>query len=122
MAQQPTQRQMTAKAELYTDEEFEHAMDQVYEYEKQLHNKNMKTIKLLGVEEWEMEQLLDGCNLNGEIEIVDKPDGSNQDEDKIGVIEQVYVRQWGVGMTGDSYAGYIYAKVKDKWLKIPYEC
>jgi len=65
--------------------------------------------------------LLDSCGLSGEVEIVDAPTGSKTNE-SYGIFKDVHIDQWSVGDSGDSYAGFIYAKVKDKWIKVPYEC
>jgi hypothetical protein len=70
----------------------------------------------------DFKSLLDFAELIDKIEIVKKPEGENQFE-SCGIFTKVYVDQCSVGMSGDSFAGYIYGKIADKkWLKVPYEC
>ena len=69
----------------------------------------------------DLQELLDGCSQAGAIEIVDEPSGTKQNED-CGIFMDIYVDQCSVGDSGDSFAGEIYAKVNEIWLKIPYNC
>lgn len=70
----------------------------------------------------DFEELLDGSDVTGKVEIVDAPKGTNQKE-KYGVFKEVHVDQWcNGGYTGDNFEGDIYAKCKLGWLKIPYSC
>ena len=80
----------------------------------------LKAIQISDYEQ-DFEDLLDGCRLNGEVEVAEKPNGDKQNED-CGIFKDIHVDQWSVGDSGDSFAGYIYAKVNNKWLKIPYSC
>lgn len=68
--------------------------------------------------------LIESCDVNGKIEIVDKPCGDLQKGERYGVFKKVYVDQHSVGDSGDSYAGFIYTNhgKSNKWLKIPYSC
>ena len=55
-------------------------------------------------------------------ELVKEPSGGYQD-DSFGKIKGIWVDQWSVGDSGDSYSGYIYIMLKrDKYLKIFYSC
>lgn len=52
-------------------------------------------------------------------ELIKEPTGEHQDDDNI--TEGVWVYQWGVGMEGDSWEGYVCIKIKDKtYLKFRY--
>ncbi len=67
-------------------------------------------------------EILNDCNPIGEYEIVNKPSGDDQKE-KTGKFKQIFVDQWSVGDSGDSWEGYIYGRFsKGKWLKIHYSC
>ncbi len=59
--------------------------------------------------------------INGKIEVVEKPEGNKQNEN-YGMFKNVHVHQWTTNMDGDSFAGFIYAKAKGEWIKIPYYC
>lgn len=66
--------------------------------------------------------LLEYADVTGKIEFVTQPAGENQKE-KYGVFCEVWVQQWSEGMEGDSFSGYIFARLKDnRWIKIPYSC
>lgn len=65
--------------------------------------------------------LMEFCCINGEIEFVTEPSGDKQNED-CGIFKDVHIDQWSVGMEGDSFNGFIYASVANKWIKIPYYC
>ena len=80
-------------------------------------------VKIIGgTAKEDIDMLLDGCRMTGLIEIVSEPTGENQDESQ-GIFSDVWVDQWSVGDSGDSYAGYIYGKfAENKWIKIPYDC
>ena len=94
-----------------------------------MHQKKEKILKKiaseLNINQFELDayfsELLDDCIINGEIEIVTNPSGENQHSD-CGIFTDVFVEQWSVGDSGDSYNGYIFGKYStDKWIKIPYE-
>lgn len=104
------------------DENMERAFSAIAQYEKEQHEENMKLLKENNIPIEDYEDLLDYCSINGKLEIVEKPTGTNQQEGH-GMFKSVFVDQWNVGMEGDSFEGYIYGKIgKNKWLKIPYEC
>lgn len=90
--------------------------------ETDFHNDTL--IKSFGATaEKDFEELLDGCAIPecGKIEVVEKPKGNRQHEN-CGIFKNVYVDQWSVGDSGDSFEGNIYARVEKKWYKIPYYC
>lgn len=67
--------------------------------------------------------LIDSCSVNGKIEIVKNPSGTDQNDTDNYFFKRVFVHQWTRGMEGDSFSGYIYGQIsKNKWLKVPYEC
>lgn len=103
-----------------TDEEF---YAEIAAEELALEAHNNQVIQASGISTKDFEVVMDGCFLRGEIEIVDCPNGADNCEDGYDTIKSVFVDQWGVGMDGDSFEGYIYAQaMNDKWLKIPYSC
>lgn len=105
------------------DEEFGRAMEALEKYENEVSEHNNKMLSEIGGTVFgDLEALLDGSVVRGEMSWVKKPKGNNQDE-SWGVFKEVYVEQWSVGMEGDSWEGHIYGKIGfEKWLKIPYEC
>jgi hypothetical protein len=77
------------------------------------------------VYEDDFSNLLEDCNITGKIEIVREPDGNEQiEKEEYGNLTITHIDQWSIGIEGDSYAGFIYAKIKsiELWLKIPYSC
>lgn len=76
----------------------------------------------------DIDGVMDSCSINGEVEIVkeeDVPTDNIQNEDW-GIFKDIRIDQWGVGDSGDSFEGLIYARIDHKekktWLKIPYNC
>ena len=102
------------------------AMDKYYSELQQNKEDVLKQIGIeLNINQFDLDahfiELLDDCIINGEIEIVANPSGGNQHSD-CGIFTEVFVEQWSVGDSGDSYSGYIFGKYStDKWIKIPYE-
>lgn len=92
-----------------------------YEYEIAAYNDSI--INSLGKRAKEnFKSLLDYASVTGKIEFVTEPKGENQKE-KHGVFCEVWVEQWSEGTEGDSFSGFIYARLKDNsWIKIPYSC
>ena len=110
-----------------TEEQYKDAFTQLQEWEEDKLNNNVEIIaeiiKLRGNKTLKSyERLLDGAYITDKISIVDKPEGENNDEE-FGVFTEVWVDQWSVGDSGDSFEGFIYGKFDEgKWLKIPYSC
>jgi hypothetical protein len=107
-----------------------HIEDDVYdsmqEDLKQEIEHNQKTLARFGssLDDFDFREVMDGAILSGMIEIVCREDvhGENQNEN-YGIFKNIHVDQWSVGLSGDSFAGHIYAQVSEKdWLKIPYNC
>lgn len=91
-------------------------------YEKEIADHNENILKTLGEKaQNDFEELLDGCNINGKIHLVDAPKGIDQKEN-CGVYKKVHVEQWCTNMEGDSFAGFIYAKIKGLWIQVPFSC
>lgn len=114
---EPTEQE---KKEL--DEQHKKMYAEIERSEKEEHEQNCKLLEANGLPYEAVKNLLDGCGLNGKLEIVDNPTGANQDEtDKY--FKEIFVEQWSTGWEGDSFSGYIYGKIDDnKWLKVPYYC
>lgn len=90
---------------------------------KRIHEANKKTLESIGLsyDSEFFEELLEGCELDGEIEIVSEPNGEKQHGEHNDFFSEVYVDQSSNGE--DSFWGYIYAKfAEDQWLKIGYSC
>lgn len=101
---------------------WEEAMDGVMAWEKQISDSVTQVLKEYSIKEKDFEDLMDGSKVNGIVEIVPEPKGDAQKE-RYGKLKNIHVKQWSVGDSGDSYAGFIYAQLKEEvWLKIPYEC
>lgn len=122
---QPTLQQhnvVGSTVDLITDAQYREAFDNLYEYEKKIFDHNEAVLKTLGkTAAKDFADLIENCSVVGKIEFVDEPKGDAQDENN-GIFKDVHVDQWTVGDSGDSYAGFIYAKVNDKWISINYEC
>ncbi len=110
-----------------SEEEYDDAMDQMLQYEKEISDHNIKVITQIvdevgpkALKGYEM--LLEGACVTNKIQIVGKPNGVNQHEE-VDVFVEVWVDQWSVRDSGDSFEGFIYGRFADsKWLKIPYAC
>jgi len=90
--------------------------EKVFKEVQDLCNVNRDTI------DKDFKSLLGFAILTDKIEIVKKPEGEDQFE-SCGIFTKVYVDQYSIGVSGDSFSGYIYGKFAyKKWLKIPYEC
>ena len=101
-------------------------MRQIYadlaEYEAEVVEHNSKLIESFGkTAKSDFIDLLDFVDVTEKIEFVNKPKGSRQNESH-GIFKNVYVEQWSTSMDGDSYSGFIYTFVNNKWIKIPYSC
>lgn len=76
----------------------------------------------------DIDNLMDSCSINGEVEIVKEEDidEENAQDENFGIFNDIMVEQWSVGDSGDSFNGFIYARIDHKekktWLKIPYNC
>lgn len=104
------------------EQQMNDAYAEIAKAEKEDNEYNDKLLKEIGASWKDFKSLLDGSYHYGKIEIVNNPNGTDQDE-KVGIFKQIFVDQWTTGTEGDSFAGYIYARFdKNKWLKIRYEC
>ncbi len=117
MIEEPSEQQ---QKEL--DEQTRGMYAQMAQDEKELHELNCKLLEENAIPNEAVKNLLDGCCLNGILEIVEEPTGDDQDsEDEF--FQKIFVEQWSDGWEGDSFAGYIYGKFdENKWLKVPYYC
>lgn len=62
-----------------------------------------------------------GVVVNDKMEFCEGPTGDVQYEE-YGIFKNICVDQWTNGPSGDSFGGYIFAQVGERWLKVPYEC
>lgn len=67
------------------------------------------------------QDMIEGVVLIDKMEFCEGPSGDVQYEE-YGIFKNVCVDQWTNGPSGDSFAGYIFAQVGERWLKIPYKC
>lgn len=113
-------------------EDMSNCLDEIYaeieKLEKDVYNHNQSVLEEIEITfnfdsiKEDFIELIDFVDVTNKIEIVNKPNGQEQHE-KCGVFTKIFVDQWSVGNTGDSYGGHIYGKfAKNKWLKIPYSC
>lgn len=114
-----------AECEAKNIQDMNAAFEALAKVEQEVQDQNKALLKTIGRKaSYNLNNILYGCDLSRHepLSIVDSPKGSNQDE-KAGCFKEIWVQQWSVGMEGDSYSGYIYARfAADKWLKIPYSC
>jgi len=97
---------------------------ELYEFELEVAEHNQKFISDLGKNAVKhFPDLMCDCNISfhEKIKFVDNPKGYPQHE-KFGPFKDIHVEQWCSNMEGDAYGGYIYAKIKGKWISIPYFC
>lgn len=108
--------------ELEEQDEFSKAYDQYATHEIKFNSYNDGLLTALGVAP-DFTEAVEDLRITDKIEIVDEPQGKPQIEQH-GKLTVTHVDQWNVGIEGDSFAGFIYAKFsnEDRWLKIPYEC
>jgi len=93
-------------------------------WESEVCEHNNRILSEYKVNEDDFTDLLTDCDITGKIEIVKQPQGTEQTEEEYGNLTITHIDQWSIGIEGDSYSGFIYAKVKsiELWLKIPYSC
>lgn len=105
---------------------FGDAMTNIRLYEHECDNSLYKSTLEALVPEFNdnIENLMDGCRLTGMVEVVKEQDviDKNYEDEDFGIYKDIRVDQWSVGDSGDSFAGFIYTKVNNIWLKIPYDC
>lgn len=105
-----------------TKEEIDKMYAELAAYENEITEHNEQFLKSLGKKaQKDFEELMDCCQIYEKITVVDAPKGSKQDEN-CGIYKDIHVDQWCTNMEGDSYAGFIYAKVKGQWIEVPYYC
>jgi hypothetical protein len=105
-----------------TDEIIRKVYEDLAAYEKEICDHNYNLIRSFGKKaDEDFKNMLDFCRVTEKIEFVNTPIGDKQTEN-YGIFKNIYVDQWSVGTEGDCYEGFIYARVKDRWIKIPYSC
>jgi hypothetical protein len=101
------------------------AMESLIEFEKEMQEHNSLILYIIGDEDNDFESLMDYCRITDKMEWVEKPTfKAEQNPDVYGIFTLTHVDQWSTGDSGDSFAGFMYVKVKgfNEWLKIPYDC
>lgn len=105
-------------------EQWEHAYEQLTKWEEEVANSNETLLIRYNVPDSAMLLLMEDCEYSHheKIEIVDVPAGEDQTSyENNPYFDEIWVDQWSVGMSGDSYEGHIYAKLEnDVWLKVPF--
>lgn len=103
-----------------TEKQWEEAMDALFEYRDEIDTHNSNILLQVNAKASDFEKLVEDVKISGKMEIVNEPQGYNQDE-TYESFQQVYVDQWSVGMSGDTFEGTIYAQLEEnKWLSIPF--
>jgi len=109
-------------SQMITQEQYDEAYKQLAEYENEIATHNEKLIESFGDGAiYDFAEMMEYCRITGKIEFVEKPSGTDQDEN-CGVFKNIHVDQRSVGDSGDSYAGTTYANVNGKWIAVPYDC
>lgn len=105
------------------EQQLKKAMEECHKWEQEVQEHNTAIIKAMGAHaQQQFNEIIDGCRITNKIELVAKPDGNKQRE-KYAHFQEIWVHQWSTGMEGDTFAGFIYARVSlGKWLKIAYDC
>ena len=102
--------------------DYDAAFTAMAEYERQIDEHNAKVLRENNIRFEDFECLVDDVRVTDKIEIVDKPSGTDNNEDHAR-FKRIFVKQWSVGDSGDSYEGLIFAELEEnKWLQIPYDC
>lgn len=108
---------------MYTQKQFNEAMQALADYEKEIDDHNNEILK--DFHPPDLYNLFEGIKIDGKIQWVDKPKFKPEPHpEKYGMFTQEFVDQHSVGDSGDSYAGFLYIKVKGhkQYLKVPYSC
>lgn len=64
---------------------------------------------------------LTGKALSADPFLCDRPNSAvDQSEDRFGPIQRIRIKQYGPGHTGDSFWGYVYARVGMQWVGFPF--
>ncbi len=98
------------------------AFESLAKYELEIIEFNDNLIKSFGKSAIsDFKKLITDCRITSKIEFVDKPTGKNKVSD-CGIFTNIFVDEWNIGVEGDSWEGYIYAKTPDgKIIKISYD-
>jgi hypothetical protein len=107
-----------------TQKQHDDAYSELMKWESEVCEHNNRILSEFKVHEDDFTDLLTDCDITGKIEIVKEPKGTEQTEEEYGNLTITHIEQWSIGIEGDSYSGFIYAKIKglELWLKIPYSC
>lgn len=110
--------EITKEQQKIYDQQCKEAFDALDKYYSEITDHNDSVLKELGIPEEDFVNLLDDSNVTDKISLVENPQGSSNHA-QFGVFKAVWVDQWSVGMEGDSFEGFIYAKLEEKMAKNP---
>ncbi len=115
---------------MITDQQYAEAYAELSKYDDECDRVNMRLLKAigryLGPEFIKcLDSLTEDLFIRAKMAIVhDVPSNAKfQEESDYGMITGIWVEQYSVGDSGDSFAGHMYVKLKNwKYLEIPYSC
>lgn len=108
--------------------QYKEVFDDLSKWEKEVEENNNNILKELSREfgdsiHEDFRHCVEDCIMSAKLEIVSEPNGHPQKGESYGFLKTIWVDQWSVGNTGDSFSGFIYGQLDEKrWLKIPYDC
>lgn len=103
-----------------TEQQIEEAFNSMLSYRDEIETHNSEILLQVNAKAIDFEKLVEDLEIGGKMEIVEIPQGDKQNE-TYESFNQVYVDQWSVGMSGDTFEGTIYAQLQEsKWLSIPF--
>lgn len=118
---------MIAKEYINEQMQMQKDLQKYYDHEKQIAAENQQL--LLSIKKTKgrtfyrhLKQIIEECDrIRGSLEIVDEPVGTFQEENYGRQISGIWVEQWSVGDSGDSFEGIVCVMIDDrKFLRIPY--
>jgi DNA repair photolyase len=107
--------------------DMENGMREYYEYLNEENRRNLRLLKAIKAVKGKtfykhiLEVIEQSEGLKGQAEIVKEPVGKFQKENYGREIKGIWIQQWGVGDSGDSWEGIVCVKIKEnKYLKFAY--
>lgn len=104
--------------------QYDDLMDKHYAECDRINGRILQAIRSVKGSEFysDLERVIEWVQSSGKMEIVSERVGTMQSE-AYRTITRVWVDQWSVGDSGDSFSGHVYVKIKlGKWLKMHFEC
>lgn len=112
---------------LQNEIDMERGWQEIADYEKECQHSNNRLLKVIRkikgrvFYKYLMEIIEESEGMDGKAEIVRAPEGAFQAEKYGRSIPGIWVDQWNVGMTGDSFHGIVCVQLKkDRFLKFCY--